>query len=414
MSLHLPVDREIYPNRTTTAQIKTRFFENPEIEDADKKSIKEFIQRQEAKGVRERRVIKTLSALTTVLTRISPGFRLTEAKEKELLELGEKIRKSHYAPNTQRDFFVILKRYFKVMEGRGKRLPEKCDFFEAPKKVTITKTPQDLISREEYSKLLGVCLNNRDRAAVSLLYESGLRCGELLSLRLCDVKFTDDGIDLHIPQGKTGPRDIWLIECLQYLKAWVDAHPLKDDKEAPIFVSLERHGRRQTHTRLDAYSLRAMLRKKAAKAGLLVSKIHPHAFRHTAATEKAMIGLTQPQLCAFFGWAQSSSMAAVYIHMTNREIKEAYRRALGLPTDETKAMKQCPKCGYANSYLAQECGRCGTTLDAKKRVREMDERVRQIIVFNVIMDKEPQFKADALRYGKKHLADIEQALGIIP
>ena len=43
----------------------------------------------------------------------------------------------------------------------------------------LRKRPRELISRDELDKLVQACQNERDRAFISALYESGARIGQL-------------------------------------------------------------------------------------------------------------------------------------------------------------------------------------------------------------------------------------------
>jgi len=374
---------------------KDGFYNCKDITPENKNTVKDFIQKQEALGIKPRRTAKILSNLKTIFTKIAPDFDIATATEQELMQLSELIKKTDYSDRTKEDFIVIVRRYYKVMEGRNVRMPDKCDFFKVGKRVRVSKGPEDVISREEFAKILSAATNLRDKALIVLLYEGGLRVGELLNLDIRDVKITDDGIELHVPDKpgcKTGPRDIWLTECYGSMRSWVDSHPLKHRPEAPLFISRKVCDGKVQYSRLNVFAVATMLKKKAALAGINTKKIHPHAFRHTCATEKAIMGFMSSQLNAFMGWTPSSQMADVYIHYTGKGVKEAYKKALGLPADEQKALRICPKCKHENSYLAQACGRCGSSLDAKRRLELENSKSKILDRLQHLCDFEPRLE----------------------
>jgi len=410
------MERAIYPNQTDLRAFKSRFYDNPSISESNRKAIREFIQKQEALGVGQKRVRKLLSSFSTVLGSIYPGLDLTTATEKELLELCARVKQSDYADRTKADFIIVIRRYYKVMEGRNAHYPEKLDYIKVNRKFKNAKGPDDLIKREQLAKLVAACINARDKAIISLLYEGGLRCGEILNLDIKDVRLSEDGVDIHVPDKegcKTGARDLWLTECFSYMRDWIESHPLRGNHNAPFFVSLERHGRRETHTRYDAYSLRAMLKRCTHRSEIDLKKVHPHAFRHTCATEKAILGFSESQLNAFMGWKQGSEMAATYIHMSAKGVKDAYKRALGMPTTENgNESKPCPRCGYLNSFLADKCGRCSISLNAKNRLEMESDKDEALKFFNVLMTVNPGLKGMVEQTSSQYRNEIQKMMEV--
>lgn len=296
--------------------------------------------------------------------RLQPKFSLADAKEKDLLRLGEAIKASSYKEWTKRDTFIVIRKYYRVMEGRNAHYPKKLDYFRPTPKPGPVKGPGDIISHQELEAMLSVTRTSRDRAILMLLYEGGLRVGELCNLQVADVVVADDGLEVHIsdaPGNKTGARDIWLTESIGALQEYK--------------ATLNRQG---SLFKMNAYSVRMQLHKLAIRAHLNPGRIHPHAWRHTCATEKALLGFSEAQLNAFMGWQQGSATSAYYIHLSKRGVKEAYQRALGLKIEGRELSgKRCPKCGYENSPRLDRCARCYTNLDIKKRMEDMEEKHRR-------------------------------------
>ena len=333
--------------------------------------VEEYVRKQG--GLSECRLVKVLNTFVRIY-RLCPGFSVAAAGEDELLKLGECIRGSVFSAHTKRDAFVILRRYYKVMEGRSAHYPVKLDFFKPPGKPGPVKGPSDVISRRELESMLNSSKTDRDKAIIMLLYEGGLRVGELCALDVKDVRVVDDGVDLHVPDKpdcKTGVRDIWLTECVGRVQDYLATYEFRDEPDKPFFVQVDKEA-------MNAFSVRRMLRRLAERVGVQPGRVHPHAWRHTCATEKAVIGFSESQLNAFMGWKQGGDTSGYYVHMSKRGVKDAYRRALGFPTDgEQRAVKRCPKCGYENSFFLGRCARCYTPLDIKRRMEDMGEREKR-------------------------------------
>jgi integrase/recombinase XerD len=67
--------------------------------------------------------------------------------------------------------------------------------------------PKNMLGQEDIEKLINACLTNRDRTLISFLYESGVRKGELLSIRIENINFDEYGAVVTIPEGKCPQRN---------------------------------------------------------------------------------------------------------------------------------------------------------------------------------------------------------------
>ncbi len=105
-----------------------------------------------------------------------------------------------------------------------------------------------------------------------------------------DLVFDDDGIKV-IVSGKTGERPIRLIKSCRYLTSWLESHPLKKDRNASLWVPLQKRpvGKDKIdYVPLDMASLSKRLAVLSEGAGIK-KHIHPHLFRHSRATELVTI-----------------------------------------------------------------------------------------------------------------------------
>lgn len=113
--------------------------------------------------------------------------------------------------------------------------------------------------------MLNVAEHIRDKALVSLLYESGFRIGELLSLMIKNIEFDEYGARVLIPEGKTDMRKIRLVSSIPYLANWVENHPLKNDPESPLWVGV---GTRNKNEAICYQNARILITKLVKKANI--------------------------------------------------------------------------------------------------------------------------------------------------
>lgn len=236
------------------------------------------------------------------------------------------------------------------------------------------KLPEDLLTKEDIEALLDFCPNARDRSLIAFLYESGARKGEMFSIRIKNVQFDENGTVITIPEGKTGARRIRLIFATSYLREWIEVHPCKHDRDAILFCSL-----REPYPRLTDEGLRDQLTKIAGKAGIM-KRVNAHAFRHARATHLAE-HLTEQQLKKYLGWTEGSNMAAVYVHLSGKDIDKAILKMNGLASEETtedNALKiiKCPRCKDIQDAKARYCNKCGLPLSEVSHMElEADKNV---------------------------------------
>jgi integrase/recombinase XerD len=223
------------------------------------------------------------------------------------------------------------------------------------------KLPEDMLTPEDIELLINYAQNLRDKAYIAVLYESGAREGELEELLLKHVVFDENGAVITLPKGKTGARRIRIVFAAGYLRNWIDNHPLKNDRDSWLWAS----GWDQT-THVNYKTLWSALRRSAKNSGVK-KRVNPHSFRHARATHLAK-DLTEQQLKAYLGWTAGSSMAAVYVHLSGKDLDQAILKLNGLATEEMKEdntlkIIKCPRCKEIQDKKASFCFKCGMPLN---------------------------------------------------
>ena len=93
----------------------------------------------------------------------------------------------------------------------------------------------DLLTPQDIDALLNVCHNTRDKALISMLWETGCRIAELGNLQLKHLSKTPHGFGLDV-NGKTGRRSPIIVSSAPYLTQWLANHPFKDNPDSPLWV----------------------------------------------------------------------------------------------------------------------------------------------------------------------------------
>jgi integrase len=124
-----------------------------------------------------------------------------ECNKEDIIKLVEEIERRDYSEWTKYDYKVILRKFFKRLR-QSENYPEEVKWIKARRKNNRI-LPEELLTQDEIERLASVAENFRDRAFVLVLYESGCRIGELLSLKVKNVEFDDYGAILLVA-GKPG------------------------------------------------------------------------------------------------------------------------------------------------------------------------------------------------------------------
>lgn len=216
----------------------------------------------------------------------------------------------------------------------------------------------------------------RDKAFVSVLWESGARVSEIGNLHLKHVTFDAQGTLITV-LGKTGARKIRLIASTPYFATWLNTHPLKQETDARVWINI---GTKNHNKGMAYFTIRTMLKRLFAKAGIK-KRFNPHLFRHSRATFMAK-HLTEFQMNQYFGWIQGSGMPATYVHMSGRDVDNSILKMNGMETGEEKKESQllprkCPRCDTINVYDSKHCNKCGGILDLRYAMEQEEKRKEQ-------------------------------------
>jgi integrase/recombinase XerD len=292
--------------------------------------------------------LKSLTELSKVITK--PVKELTTDDIYEFFDCQNSKSKG-----AAKFYKVHAKGFFKYI-GR-EDIAELCN---VKKSSTDRKLPEDLLTSEDIELLIGSARTLRDKAYIAVLYESGARKGELEDLQLKHITFDENGAVVTLPKGKTGARRIRVVYAAGFLRNWLDNHPLKGDRDAWLWASSW-----DMTKRAESATMWYVLKNAAKKAGIK-KRVNPHSFRHARATHLAK-DLTEQQLKSYLGWTPGSNMAAVYVHLSGKDLDNAILKLNGLAIEEepgSNAMKtiKCPRCKEIQDKKASFCFKCGMPL----------------------------------------------------
>jgi integrase/recombinase XerD len=194
-------------------------------------------------------------------------------------------------------------------------------------------------------------------------------------------------------EGKTGARRVRLIFSSPYLRERMDNHPRKDDRDAPLWCTLDKNACLMSNT-----GLVNVFNRCGEKAGI-EKKVNPHSFRHDRATHLAAT-FTEQQLKMFLGWSPASTQPATYVHLSGKNMDDAVLRMYGIKKDEddTEFLKPgvCPRCRELTAVNAKLCYKCGLPLtrEAAKSVESIKTDYMQFANLDEIREMKNSLKQE--------------------
>jgi len=224
---------------------------------------------------------------------------------------------------------MALRKFFEFFRLQGYRVLDPKIIPIPSKELAMPR----VLAEETYVKLLSVIPANNDprhirnRAIISLLWDTGARNGEVLSLNTTDLDFERMRATLRTEKsrGRRPFREVfWTSQTNGTLAGWLEKRKTLNLEDADaLFVSASGSnvGRRFT-----IKGVGEMLRRYCNKAE--IQHVNAHSFRHHLGHEIIHKGGSAADVMNILGHSSIAS-STVYTMMNDRELEDRYRKIKG-------------------------------------------------------------------------------------
>lgn len=338
---------------------------------------------------------------TTLETYATCLSKIARALHKDLDDLNNKDMRGYFktlqgmSNGTRYAFYQSLRSYFCDLKRYDRQMNQDLtskweELMENVKRPSLSKrlmSDDDLVKPEDLQKLIKAARNTRDKAFLSMLFETGCRIGELASVEVKDVHLESEPARLYIQHSKTedkaGRRVVYLINSIPYLKRWFDDHPDNDGnpsffrKKIPLWKTLNRTGNAPT-----AGAWNVVLKRAGEVAGVH-KRLYHHLFRHSRAYDLSYnYGLGLKEIKETLGHTQIQTTDG-YLTIN----KDLMIQKLKGGVDEKEVAKKREQaikegqpvtcvCGVQNEPRRAFCYSCGRVINskvAKELITQKDE-----------------------------------------
>lgn len=191
-----------------------------------------------------------------------------------------------------------------------------------------------LLAQPQLSKDFGL----RDKAILEVLFSTGLRVSELVSLdrEQVDLKRREFGV---IGKGRR-PRVVFLSEhAVEWLGKWIDS---REDNWKPIFIRMSQHKPDPladgNDMRLTSRSVQRLVDTYCRRAHLPV-KITPHGIRHSFATDLLSNGAGLRDVQEMLGH-KNIATTQIYTHVTKPQLQKVHQQFHSNQSETEKELLQ--------------------------------------------------------------------------
>jgi integrase/recombinase XerD len=233
------------------------------------------------------------------------------------------LKNKNYAEATVARKVAALKSFFQYLQAEGLIRRNPAENLESPRVGRSLPKP---LSVTEIDELLEQPLKRntpearRDRAMLELLYATGLRVSELVSLDVTDVNMSGPYVRCVGKGSKERTIPIH-DQAAAAVTSYLDdgrAVLVKSRNEPALFVN--RRGERLTRQGFW------LILKQYAKEANIATPVTPHTLRHSFATHMLRGGMNLRHVQELLGHANIST-TQVYTQIANEHVRQVYEKA---------------------------------------------------------------------------------------
>ncbi|MBI3051691.1 site-specific integrase [Candidatus Woesearchaeota archaeon] len=391
------IKNEIYDLENKYSRSLAVLAQDPKISANNKEIIKQYVEDHLALGITKTRGIMIIAQLRRLahFTKAS----LNELQEKDIKQLMATLESKDYSDWTKVTTKKVLKAYLRTLDK-----PENLLKWIRCQTPQTTIRAEDLLTEEEMSSMVAAADKPMWKALLAVLFETGVRPGELLGMRIKDVILNEHKAKAIIyvagkTEKKQGERQVRVYQkTYPLIKAWLSMHPLRKEQDSPLWLTPKNKA-------LTLESLNRIYNNISKSSGRTKGN-WPYLARHSRLTQfyrdfGSAIG------SKLSGHIPGSKEVRTYLHLSDSDVEDAMDAFHGLKEKKPNSDSQnCPKCNTTNAYGEIICTNCHSALNSAGAVVVESERDEEL---NSLKDRLQEYDSILSSENLKLLQELNEA-----
>lgn len=285
-----------------------------------KELTKRFVERETLEGKSPHTLKYHSLDLRQFFASLTKDLRIIEIEEKHITRFLHKQKDERYTAPGKRITNISLNRKLYSLKSFFKFLVREkiieTDPTQYIKPLQTRKTLPETLSKRDIKEFLNSIpyKNYVHKMIFTFLYQTGMRISEITNLLVKDISFSNNTLRVIGKGDKTRMLHIdpeFLKPVHLYLNKRKNITP-----ESPLFA-------RPGGSKFSTGALARFLKTHSLRTGITAT---PHTLRHSFATHMLEAGFPLSYIQNYLGHS-SLNTTAVYLHVSNPQLIEQYRRA---------------------------------------------------------------------------------------
>jgi integrase/recombinase XerD len=246
------------------------------------------------------------------------NFDIVTLTRQDLREWMIDLGRTNLSVNSKRRLISVLRGFYKFLIIDGHNTKSPAEYLDVPQKGQYLPKflnqaeIESLLAQPDVSTETGL----RDKAILELMYASGLRVSEVVTLQISDIDL-DAGILTCKGKGSKTRRVPVGSSAVEWLKSYLALRRKKENIEVQnLFVT-------PSASPLNRQGIFLFIKEYAKKCGL--ADVSPHTLRHSFATHLVQNRADIRSVQQMLGHADIST-TQIYTHMTDAHLRKSYEQ----------------------------------------------------------------------------------------
>ena len=304
----------------------------------------------------------------------------------DINQIVAQMHNVYHTPKSKETFIRDLRYFWKILfpdndeKGRPDEtiVPYVVRHLSGKIDKSRQKLRKDKFTWEEFERIVNYFSSDpRVQAYLTVSLESLSRPQELLYVKIGSVDLYDNYAKIYISEhGKEGVGLLQCIDSYPYLIKWLEVHPLKNDKDAFLFINT---GDTNRCRQLKPQNINKMIRK-ACKDLNIDKPITCYSLKRNGVTIRRLRGESDMEIQHAARWTSTKQLKTYDLSNQDEAFKRELQKRGLISADNAQmiAVQKCTYCDKSAGFGEVTCQQCKRPLDRRAIIEEEKQKHSEI------------------------------------